>query len=223
MSTADVFQQHFVWRTLSVNVETFFKSCIHCLWTVGARRVRRPYSPTVHGTAANDLFQFGYIEIAKAYSGKHYVLMLCDDYLNYRWLFACPETSHKHAIRAAIDWCTSFGVPRLKSDCITHLDNDVLPLFAKWKRVPQHFTLPHSPWNNGGVERIVKELLRVFPAMVSELRLDHDDWPDLLPLVQSAIDNISSLQQAGESTITAMTGLAATPPISTFYHSSRKC
>lgn len=43
----------------------------------------------------------------------------------------------------------------------THVKNENLPLFCKNLKVTNHVSLPCSPWSNGVVERLGKELLRV--------------------------------------------------------------
>lgn len=48
-----------------------------------------------HDTAANDLLQFHYIEIASNTSGDKYVLMIGDDHFDYEWLFAFPGHGQK--------------------------------------------------------------------------------------------------------------------------------
>lgn len=148
--------------------------------------------------------------------------MLRDDHSNYCWLFSFPDTLAENAARAIIDWSAAFGVPRgLMSDGPTHFKNETLRRVSKGLRVPHHFTLPYTPWSNGAVERLGKELLRVFRAVCSELQLRPEEWPDLLPLVQSAINNAPSPQRADIPPVTAMTGMDATTPISTFYRSSK--
>lgn len=53
----------------------------------------------------------------------------------------------------------------------TDFKNETVRLLAKGFRVPHHFTLPNTPWNSGAVERLGKELLRVFCSVVPELQL----------------------------------------------------
>lgn len=53
----------------------------------------------------------------------------------------------------------------------THFKNETLRLVAKGLQVPHHFTLPYSPWSNGAVERLGKEMLRFFRSVVSELQM----------------------------------------------------
>lgn len=209
-----------MWSTLPADVDAFLHTCIHGLSTIGGGKVTRPYGPAVHGTAANDLLQFDYLEIAEASTGEKYVLMLRDDHSNYCWFFSFAGTAAENSAHAIIDWCAAFRFPQqLMSDGPTHFRNEFLCLVAKGFRLPHHFTLPYAPWSNGGIECLGKELLRVFRAVVSELRLDHSYWPDLLPLVQSAIKNAPSPQCGNVSPVTAITVLVSTPPIATFYRS----
>ena len=82
--------------------------------------------------------------------------------------------------------------------------------------MPHHFTLPYAPWSNGGIERLGKELLRVFRSVVSELQMRLEEWPDLLPVVTSAFNNAPSPSRNNIPPITAFMGMDATPPIATF-------
>lgn len=177
----------------------------------------RPYGPDDHGAAPNDFLQSDYVDIVVASSGKKYVLILPDDPSNYCWFLTFPDTAAGNAARAIIDWSAAFGVPvGHMSDGQRHLKNETLGLISKGLRVLHHFTLPYTPWSDGGVNHLGKELLHLFRAFISELPLDHGGWPDLLPLVQSAIDNAPSLQRAIFPSVTAMTGIVTSPPISTF-------
>lgn len=86
--------------------------------------VPRPFVPSVHGTSANDLFIFDYIEIAPSNSGDKYVLMWPDDHSDYKWFFCFSDTSAENSARAIIDWCAAFGVPNIfMSDGPTHFKN----------------------------------------------------------------------------------------------------
>ena len=220
-STTSVLRQNFFWSTLTEDVKTFIATCIHCVSTVGGEKVPRPFGPAFHGTAPNDLVQFDYIEIAPASNGDKYILMLRDDHSDYKWLFAYPSTAAANAAASLVDWCAAFGVPKaFMSDGPTHFKNDTLRLLAKSLKVKHHFTLPYSPWSNGAVERLGKELLRVFRAVLSELQMLPAEWPDLLPLVQSSLNQSPSPQRRNYAPVTAFTGLEPTPPISTFLRSS---
>lgn len=70
------------------------------------------------------------------------------------------------------------------SDGRTHFKNETLRRVFKGLKFPHHFTLLYCPWSNGTVDRLGREILGLFLAVVSELRVNPDKWPDLLPLVQ---------------------------------------
>ena len=222
-ATTKALQDCFTWTTLKQDVKDFIRGCIHCLSTQGGGSMPRPFGPSFFGTKPNDLLQFDYIELGPRSIGAKYVLMLRDDHSGYCWFFAFPDSIAENAATAIIDWSAAFGVPAaLMSDGPTHFRNETMRLITKGLRVPHHFTLPYCPWSNGAIERLGKELLRVARAVTAELQMAFDEWPDILPLLQSAINNAPSSQRKKTAPIMAFNGLPPTPPIKAFYR-SMKC
>lgn len=212
-----VLRPFFTWSTDEEDMSNFVKACIHCLSTSGGGKEPRPYGPAFHGTKPNDLLQFDYVEIAPGANGEKYVLMLRDDHSDYKWFYALASTDAENAASAIIDWAAAFGVPAaLMSDGPTHFKNETLRLVSKGLRVPHHFTLPYCPWSNGAVERLGKELLRTFRAVTSELKMRPEEWVDLLPMIQSVLNNAPSPQRANVPPVKAFMGMDPTSPISTF-------
>lgn len=56
-------------------------------------------------------------------------------------------------------------------------------------------------------------------ALLSELQLREDNWPQLVPLFESAINNTPSPLRNNIAPITSFTGRPRSPPISTFLRS----
>ena len=83
-STASVLRANYFWSTTASDVRSFVRACIHCLSTVGGGRVPRPFGPSVHGTAPNDLPQFDYIELGPSTDGCKYFLMRRDYHSDYK-------------------------------------------------------------------------------------------------------------------------------------------
>lgn len=52
---------------------------------------------------------------------------------------------------------------------------------------------------------------------MSKLNLRRKEWPDLLAIMQSAINNIPLQQRAGTPTVRPMTNMKSIPPMSTLY------
>jgi len=85
---------------------------------------------------------------------------------------------------------------------------------------PVPLTLPYTPWSNGAVERLGKEVVPTLRSVLSELQMGFDEWPDFVPLVQSALNNAPSPQRGKIPPLTAFTGMGTAPPISTFLRAS---
>lgn len=159
-TTSKIIRQHFRWTTLLADIDTIARFCIHCLSTAGEENKPRLYDPAMYGSAANGLFQFVSIDNASAASSKRYVLMLRDEHSNYCRLFACFETSAKHAVTAIVDWCAAFEVrSQLISDRPAHFLNETFRLVGTGLRVAHPFTLPYTLWSIGGVEQRGKNVL----------------------------------------------------------------
>jgi len=220
-ATSRALRSYFKWSTVSEDVSTFVRACIHCLSTLGGEKIPRPFGPSVHGTKPNDLLQFDYIHLGPSHNGDQYVLMMRDDHSDYKMFYCFPSTDAENAATAIIEWCSLFGVPgRLMSDGPTHFKNETVRLVSKGLKVPHHFTLPYCPWSNGAVERLGKELLRVLRATLSELQMDNKEWPDLIPMVQSVLNNSPSPQRGNVFPCMAFMGRDPTPPVCTFLRSA---
>lgn len=59
-----------------------------------------------------------------------------------------------------------------------------------------HFTTAYSPWANGTVERVCREVLRACRALCSEWKLAPKDWPAVTECVQSVL-NQAPLKRLG--------------------------
>ena len=105
------------------------------------------------------------------------------------------------------------------SDSPTHFRNQTLQLLATGMRTKHHFTLPYCPWSNGAVERLGKELLRASRAILSEAQLPLNTWPDIIPVLQSALNNSTSPHRNHVSPLQAFTGRKPAAPILTFLRS----
>ena len=209
------------WTTLSEDIRAFVKNCIHCLSTLKGTKEPRPFGPAVHGTAPHDLLQFDFIEMGPGTNGLKYILMLRDDFSSYCLLFPCERANAENAADALMEWCSLFKAPAmLMSDCGTHFKNATVSKLTRMLLVPHHFTLPHCPWSNGAVERLGREVLRIFRATLSELRMRPDEWPALVPVLQSALNCAPSASRRNKAPVTAFLGIEPPSPVSVIRRTS---
>lgn len=128
-----------------------------------------------------------------------------------------PRPESRDSRKNLIHWCAAFGVPKsLTSDGPSHFESETVRLILKGLKAPHHFTVPCCPWSNGGIELVGKELLRTFRVVLSEPQLPSSKCPDLLPVIQSALNYSPSPQRGNVAPITAFTGTNPLPPIFTF-------
>jgi hypothetical protein len=78
----------------------------------------------------------------------------------------------------------------------------------------QHtFTVAYSPWSNGTVEVVCREVLRALRALISELHLQFKHWPSVVPILQSMLNNQPADRLKGMAPVAAMTALPASTPL----------
>ena len=216
-STLHHIQQFFFWETLKIDVHRFVNACLHCVSTLRGGREPRPYGPALHGLAPNDLLQFDFLEMCDSATGMKYILMVRDDFSGYSWLVPFANADSENAADGLLEWSSTFTIPKgLMTDGGSHFRNETVRRLTRDLRVPHHFTLPYTPWSNGAVERLGKEILRIFRATLSEYQMSHQEWPALVPLLQSALNNSPSPQRKNFSPVTIFTGLTPTLPLSSY-------
>ena len=99
------------------------------------------------------------------------------------------------------------------SDRGSHSKNKVMQLLAEEYKVEHHFVTAYSPWANGTVERVMREVRRAAEALLAEFGLGPQDWPHVISIIQ-AVMNSSPLKRLGKnkdgvyrSPLEVMTGL----------------
>lgn len=55
--------------------------------------------------------------------------------------------------------------------------------------VNQHLTTAYSPWENGFLERICREILRTCQTMLNEFKLAPMEWPVVTECIQSVLNH----------------------------------
>lgn len=89
-------------------------------------------------------------------------------------------------------------------------------------RYPYHITSPFltTQWSDGTVEPLGKEVIGTFGALTSEREMYYEEWPDLLPVIQSVLSNAPSEHRKNIAPFTAFMGVTLTSPIASFIHST---
>ena len=111
-------------------------------------------------------------------------------------------------------WHSRFGAPRIWiSDQGAHFKNDVLSQLSRRLKSRQVFSVAYSPWINGSVERVNRDLLQVLRALILEYKLSHHDWAYLLPMVQLSLNHSPVASLARKAPVELFTRLAPINPV----------
>ena len=117
-------------------------------------------------------------------AGISYLLVIKDDYSGYIDLIPCRSTTSDVVVDALLRWYGLFGVSLVHvSDQGTHFKNRVIEELNRRMGGKHHFTLPYTPWSNGTVERVNKEIRKLIRVWISEFRIELKEWTSLVPLM----------------------------------------
>ncbi|ETV78291.1 hypothetical protein H257_07878 [Aphanomyces astaci] len=104
---------------------------------------------------------------------------------------------------------------------LTHF-NEVIEKVRKFVGAHHHITTAYSPWAYRTVEVVNRLVLRAVKALLSEMKLNADEWPHVLPLVQGALNHQPVDRLGGIALVTAFTGLPAKTALAGFVHPTSK-
>lgn len=189
-ATRSILRENFFWENMDQDVEQLVKGCIHCLLVRSGDIVPRPLAHALHGDRPNEVNQFDFLCMGKSNDGKCYVLLIPDIHSGYVWLWPTVSTTSEEPVDALIRWIGSFGTMEwFVSDQGSHFKNQLVAQLTSELRVHHHFTTDYSPWANGSVERVCREVLRAAKALCSEWKLAPRDWPEVTECVQSVLNH----------------------------------
>lgn len=205
---------------LKTVVECFLKKCLLCNHVKGGRMVQRPWSETIECNERNGVIHFDFLSLEESYDGNEYLLVIKDHATHFCELVICGKADSAAAVSGLLDWYSRFGFLASTiwvSDNGSHFKNEVMSELSRRMKVKHEFTLAHSPWINGSVERINRDILQVLKAMVLEYKLSFRDWVYLVPMIQSSLNHTPVPSLGNRAPIELFTSLERPTPLMEFY------
>ena len=182
--------------------------CLQCVKIAGGTSIRRPMGEQLVATAPNQILHFDFVYIGKGKKGMVYILVLRCGFSSMVELVPCTEATAEICAEALLQWFSRYGtVKQWVSDQGPHFKNLVIDAVRRATKVQHHFVTPYAPWANGYVERVNREILRVLRALISENMMSLEDWPFLVTIVQSVINQTPTERLGNHSPVQVMTGL----------------
>ncbi|KAG6586659.1 uncharacterized protein IUM83_18147 [Phytophthora cinnamomi] len=128
-------------------------------------------------TRRNEILHYDFLYMGESMGPTLYVLVLKDGMTHFCELIACDSPNSEIAVQALLDWSKRFGTPEiLMSDTGSHFKNLVVNELCQRLSIEQEFAVAYSPWINGSVERINRDILQVIRVILMELQLDTREW-----------------------------------------------
>ncbi|KAJ0400435.1 hypothetical protein ATCC90586_006519 [Pythium insidiosum] len=201
-------------RGLRPMVDDFLASCLLCQHVKGGKVVIRPWAETFRSKERNGALHWDYLTLGESYGGYKYLLVLKDDATHYCELVPCAVPSSAVTAEAILDWHSRFGAPSLWiSDQGSHFKNQVVAEVARRLGCQQNFVLAYSPWINGSIERLNRDIVQVLRAMCLEAKVDIQDWVFFVPVLQASLNHTPVPSLGNKAPIELFCALPALSPL----------
>uniref|UniRef100_H3GV27 Integrase catalytic domain-containing protein n=1 Tax=Phytophthora ramorum TaxID=164328 RepID=H3GV27_PHYRM len=198
------------------HVKNVVSKCLLCKHLKGGKLIQRPWSELRPVAKRNEVLHMDYLSMDDSYGTTKYVLVLKDKLTHYCELVACDSPTSAVAATAMIDWYKRFGMLQIwMSDQGTHFKNELMAELSQRLKGVQTFVPVYTPWVNGTVERLNRDILHVVRALLLEMQLDTKNWEYLLPVVQANLNHTPVLSLGGVAPVELFTGLSCPPPLDT--------
>lgn len=177
-------QKRFYWPQMCKHVKKFCELCLHCSVADPRMIIPRPLGQQLHAQKRNEILHYDFIHVGHSVSGESYMLVILDDFSGYVNLYPCHEADAEVVVKALLNWYSLFGLALCHvSDQGSHFKNRVVEELNRRMTTKHHFTLPYTPWSNGTIERVNREIRRLIRVWNSEFRIQLTEWPSLVPLM----------------------------------------
>lgn len=215
-ATMMVLQYHFHISNLQKHVQGFLRRCLLCLHVKGGKIIPRPWSETIRSTRRNEILHLDFLYMGESHTLTKYLLVIKDDASHFTELVMCDSPTSEIVVDALLMWQSRFGLPdTIITDNGSHFYNEMVALLIKKLKRHHTFVPAYSPWINGSIERVNRDILQVIRVMILEYKLSHRDWTYFIPLIQSNLNHTVVKSLAGYSPSELFTGLPRSTPLST--------
>lgn len=211
--TMELLKHVVIWKGMQASVNTFVDSCIHCLSNKEGFP-KRPYGRQIVARERNHIVSFDFAHVGESALGFNKVLVISDRLSNYTMLFPVRSENAEETAHALMQWISLFGIPKnFLSDQGPGFKNTVVSTLAAKYGIQHNFTTARAHWALGKQERLNRVIGETMRKLLSENRMDINQWVNLVPSVQMALNHTPSKATKGMAPITVFTGLEASNPL----------
>ncbi|KAE9037711.1 hypothetical protein PR002_g6407 [Phytophthora rubi] len=213
---AEQLSARFFIKNLAAKVAKFVRECLLCRHVKGGKIIQRAWTTDREVSMRNERLHMDYLFLGDTYGSTKYVLVLKDELTHFCELVPADSAGSEVVVASILDWFKRFGLPESwESDNGSHFKAEVMASLCERLKANQSFVPVYTPWINGTVERINRDILQVLRAMLLEFQLDTRNWLYLLPLIQANLNHSPVASLGNHAPIEVFTGLPAPSALDT--------
>lgn len=189
---AQQIRKRFYWPAsiMERQIAKYKKACLHCCSNY-PKKERRKLGKHRSAKARNESIHQDYLYLVK----DLYLLVLKDDASQKIEFQICKVPDARTTAVAVLYWRARFGLlldSEFISDNGSHFANKFLKALFEALKFKQRFRIKYSPWSNGRIERVNKEVLKLLRILKSEFRVSDLDLDFILPQILYYLNNTPS-------------------------------
>uniref|UniRef100_H3GL52 Integrase catalytic domain-containing protein n=1 Tax=Phytophthora ramorum TaxID=164328 RepID=H3GL52_PHYRM len=213
---AEQLSARFSTKNLAAKVAKFVRECLLCKHVKGGKIIQRAWTTDREVSMRNERLHMDYLFLGDRYGSTKYVLVLKDELTHFCELVPADSAGSEVVVASILDWFKRFGLPESwESDNGSYFKAEVMARLCERLKANQSFVPVYTPWINGTVERINRDILQVLRAMILEFQLDTRNWLYLLPLIQANLNHSPVASLGNHAPIEVFTGLPAPSALDT--------
>jgi transposase InsO family protein len=168
-----------------------------------------------NATKPNEILHLDFRCIGLSRDGEyHYILLFKGDLSGYLRLVPCRTSDVAATSDVRMCLFAVFSVVLLWiSGRRIHFNSKVGRQEQKELKASHSYTTANCPWSNGTIESIFNQIFFIFRAVLSELKMNADEWPEVVNLVQSVLINTLSARLNKRTPVKVFAGNTETTPL----------
>ncbi|KAE9030307.1 hypothetical protein PF010_g2382 [Phytophthora fragariae] len=176
----------------------------------------RSHGETQVATKPNQLLHVDFLSMLEGKDGSKYVFFMKDGMRGYVELVPCIDATSDQAYASLLDWLKDSELSAY--GCLTKAHTLRTPRLQSALGAHHHFTLAYTPWTNGTMEVVNREVLMSVKALLSERKLQTTYWSRVLPVVEAALNSMPSDRLGGTTPLMAFTALPGESKLRSILH-----
>eukprot|EP00924_Labyrinthula_sp_SR-Ha-C_P000607 augustus_masked-scaffold_27-processed-gene-4.59-mRNA-1 protein AED:1.00 eAED:1.00 QI:0/0/0/0/1/1/3/0/1847 len=175
------------WKKVVELIRVFRDNCIHCRRLPKA--IKTTYSLVTRARRPRETLVADFLYVNR----MGHILVLTDAFSRFTQLTHTKTPDTQAVVEALDKFAASYKLEKdftLVTDRGSHFANSLMAALRKELRFSQNFAVSYASWTNGEVEVVNKKVLNFLKSLVSEYRLNEDEWPKILNKVQGAMNEL---------------------------------